>query len=215
MKSIITNNKYFFLPFVVTWMLLGFVLIIFPKTDIHLFLNNYHNPFFDVLFIYITHLGDGLLPVVLGVVLLFFSFRKGLTLGLGATVAGLLAQFGKRVLFPHNLRPKALLQDSYELYFVPGVEVHSFFSFPSGHTTTAFCVLFILASFVKNKAAKLGFFGLALIVGYSRIYLSQHFLVDVYFGALIGVISAIISIYIFQSINARWINKSLLTVFKK
>jgi len=53
---------------------------------------------------------------------------------------------------------------------------------------------------------------LAVLVGYSRIYLSQHFLFDVYFGALFGVISAFIIIFMMQKFNQEWLDKSLVKI---
>jgi membrane-associated phospholipid phosphatase len=42
---------------------------------------------------------------------------------------------------------------------------------------------------VKNNFLKTGFLLLALLIGYSRIYLSQHFLEDVYGGSIVGTVT--------------------------
>lgn len=196
-------------------MALAAVLLLVPKGDLHLYLNQFHSPLGNKLFYLITFFGDGLTPAILGVLLLLFSFRKGLILGLGAIFAGIIAQSLKRLVFSDIMRPKAYFEGVADLYFVPGVEVHSSYSFPSGHTTTVFCLFFILAYFVENKYLKLVCLMCALFAGYSRIYLSQHFLVDVYFGALFGVLSALLSIKLLENSRAGWLNKSLLTILKK
>ena len=62
-------------------------------------------------------------------------------------------------------------------------------SFPSGHTMSAFALYAFLAFCLPKKkwlAALL--FLIALLVGISRIYLVQHFLQDVYLGAILGVL---------------------------
>ena len=42
--------------------------------------------------------------------------------------------------------------------------------------------------FTKKKPLGILFFLLAVIVGLSRIYLSQHFFMDIYFGSIVGVV---------------------------
>jgi membrane-associated phospholipid phosphatase len=214
MKKIVKNNFPFVVPFIILWVMLAFVLLVNSKSDIHLFTNQFHSSFFDVFFSLITFLGDGLTAAIVAIFFLFISFRKGLILGLSALLAGVFSQFLKRVVFSGTVRPKVFFEGVSELYFVPHVEVHGFFSFPSGHATTAFCLFFILASFVQNRILKFICLLLALITAYSRIYLSQHFLVDVYFGALLGLLSAFISLLIINKVHATWLDKSLITIFK-
>jgi undecaprenyl-diphosphatase len=60
------------------------------------------------------------------------------------------------------------------------------FSFPSGHTASSFASAWILALVWPKARAQL--FGLAAIVGLSRIYLGAHYPGDVAFGAVIGVL---------------------------
>lgn len=216
MNKTIKKNSVFLFPFLVIWIILAVVLIIFPKADIHLFLNRYHSSVWDFIFTITTFLGDGATPAVIGVLFLFISFRKGFIIGTGAIFSGVFAQSLKQLVFPHVLRPKAYFDGIAELYFVPNIEIHNHFSFPSGHTTTAFCLFFILSYFVENKYLKLLGLIVALMAGYSRIYLSQHFLIDVYFGALFGVLSALLSIAIFSGLNkTTWLDKSILTILKR
>ena len=61
------------------------------------------------------------------------------------------------------------------------------FSFPSGHATTAFTLFTCLALIVPNKLLKILFFAIAALAAYSRIYISQHWLVDIFAGSIIGV----------------------------
>lgn len=216
--SVIRANKIFLLPLMVIWLALTLVLIIWSKSDIHLFLNQYHNSFFNSFFKYTTFLGDGVTPAIVGLTFLFFSFRKGFIIGAGAVFAGIIAQTLKKLVFYDVYRPKLFFEKLGrldELYFVPGWEIHSNFSFPSGHTTTAFCLFFILSTFTSNKILKLFCLFCALIAAYSRMYLSQHFLIDVYFGAIFGVLAALLSSYLINKISSPWIDKSFIVLFQK
>ena len=71
------------------------------------------------------------------------------------------------------------------------IEMPSHLSFPSGHTTVAFCVFFGLALIIPNKIIGTALVVLAVLVGFSRTYLSYHFLMDVVAGSLLGIVTAI------------------------
>jgi membrane-associated phospholipid phosphatase len=202
-------------PFIAFTAITGLILVFFSKTRIHIFINEHNNLFADWFFRYYTNLGDGMVPLLVSIFLLFFSVRKAFLVGLSTAFAGLLSQFFKQVIFPAMDRPKLFFQNFYELHLVRGVEIHSSHSFPSGHTTTAFCLFLVLAYFTDRKWLQLVYFLLACLVGYSRIYLSQHFLIDVFFGALFGTISALIFIYFFESKKQKWPDKSIITIISR
>jgi membrane-associated phospholipid phosphatase len=54
-------------------------------------------------------------------------------------------------------------------------------------------MLCLLAFYTKNNPLKLIYFIIALLIAYSRMYLFEHFLRDVFAASLIGVGSAILS----------------------
>lgn len=58
------------------------------------------------------------------------------------------------------------------------------FSFPSGHTITAFAITIPVGLFYPNMSPGLGF--IALSIAASRILLGMHFLSDVVAGAILG-----------------------------
>lgn len=60
-------------------------------------------------------------------------------------------------------------------------------SFPSGHTSTAFCCAYTISRQYPQWAIPA--YSIAGAVGVSRITLNQHYLGDVLAGALIGIIS--------------------------
>ena len=93
---------------------------------------------------------------------------------------------------------------------VPGVDLHHQFSFPSGHTTTAFAIL-VLAGLISGKRwITFLLILLAWMVGLSRVYLSQHFLMDILAGSFIGLLSALLFYWYFQRINRQWLEKSII-----
>lgn len=100
-------------------------------------------------------------------------------------LSGLIAQGLKKVF--HAPRPKAII--SYDMYqhFIENITHSGNNSFPSGHTTSAFALATVLCLYAKNRYLQLLYFIMALLVGYSRIYLGQHFLPDVVVGMMIGM----------------------------
>ena len=75
------------------------------------------------------------------------------------------------------------------------------FSFPSGHTMTAFSIALVLSYFYP--ALEGTFFFLAISIGFSRIVLGMHFLSDVLAGVVLGVALGCASITAFASLG--WI----------
>ena len=76
-------------------------------------------------------------------------------------------------------------------------------SFPSGHTSTAFALATSLSIQYKKWYVIVPAFAWAISVGYSRMYLGEHYPTDVLAGATVGIGSAYLS---------EWLNKKL---FKK
>lgn len=158
--------------------------------DTVLWANQWHNPVTDFLFKWITHLGDGVFFTFVTLALLIRNWRTGLVLlamGLAQTVVSF---FLKRIVFKSQPRPKTYFEDfeAITLHFVEGVKVHAYNSFPSGHTLTAFALATFMVCYFKNQKLSLLFLALAILAGFSRIYLAQHFLIDVCIGSLLGVI---------------------------
>lgn len=146
------------------------------------------------------------------------KYRYTLATCLAAIIETALVQVSKKILFSDMVRPIKYFADfpNLNLHIVDNVKIHSHYSFPSGHTAVAFCVFTLMAMFIDKKHLEIPFLFLALFVGYSRIYLIQHFFLDVYFGALIGVFSALFSFWLINvnqfhhTLNKGWIDKNLM-----
>ena len=185
------ENRLFFIGFILFVIACGFILIFFSKADGFFFLNPYHSPVADFIFIYLTYLGDGFFCVAIALLLFLFKKRyAGLMVFSSYTLSGIIAQVLKSYIL--EARPALFLKDSGYKYFIEHVTLHNFHAFPSGHTASAFALAAVLAFAAKNKTWSILFLIGAMSVGYSRIYLAQHFMNDVLAGAIIGFISAIV-----------------------
>ena len=193
MKVQIGAHKIYFIIYLLFMAVSGFFLVVYNKQEIHLFLNDFHQNWADFFFKYLTDLGDGLAIVVISVLLIFVSKRMTMQVAFSGILAGLIAQFLKKVVFGPTPRPSAYFKDlDISLYYVNGVELHTAFSFPSGHATTVFSLLTSLVLIQKTKRWDLLFIALAMLTAYSRIYLSQHFLEDIFLGSIIGTTVAVL-----------------------
>jgi membrane-associated phospholipid phosphatase len=150
-----------------------------------------------------TYLGDGIMWVVaLLITLRYFKNRWKLTL-FCLLISTLFSQTGKQLLFPATLRPAAGQIAMSEIHTVPGVVLHTNNSFPSGHTAEAFTLYLLACVFFPGRTTLLLGFCLALGVGYSRIYLAQHFPTDVAAGMLVGVVTVICSLALENILSAQ------------
>lgn len=189
--------------------LLILTLSIKKGTDV-LLINGFNTPFLDLFFSLFTYVGDGVILVPFIVCACFVRFRDAMMWTSVATLNGFIINLFKHTFFPASGRPIKML-DPELLHFIAGVEVHSRYSYPSGHTATIFSVVTFIALTTGNKRLTLALMAVALLVGYSRIYLLQHFLVDVTGGAILGSLSAVVVYYLFSLTKKvpAWMNARL------
>ena len=65
MKEIIRRNLAFLLPWSLFVLAGGIVTVFFPKGDIHIYINQFHNNFSNHFFYYSTFIGDGIAVVLI------------------------------------------------------------------------------------------------------------------------------------------------------
>jgi membrane-associated phospholipid phosphatase len=201
-------NKFILVTIGFTFVLLTLLTLVIPKGNEVLWINSKYSMFQDWFFSFVTRLGEGFLFSAILISMLFIRFHYAATFSAIGLLNGLLVSFLKRGIFPDLKRPIVYFDDSL-LHFVDGITVHSSYSFPSGHTAAAFATALALALFFKNRSLTIILFMVALLVGYSRIYLLQHFLVDVTAGAAIGLISAFIVFAIDPFKEKSWADQRL------
>ncbi len=128
-----------------------------------------------------TRGGDGCLWYLLGALILVFGgVARFAAVGAGALAAGAgIAVFLKLKRLTGRKRPCAIEPHCWATLLPPDQ-----FSFPSGHTITAFAVTVPMVLFYP--ALLLGLMFCAASVAVSRVLLGMHFLSDVVAGALLG-----------------------------
>jgi undecaprenyl-diphosphatase len=148
---------------------------------------------FRILMILSTRCGDGWLWYSLGCILLIFGgprrFAAVLASGAAAGAGILLFKFLKRV--SHRARPCHLEPHCWSRVLPPDR-----FSFPSGHSITAFAMAICIGSFYPQLLEALLF--LAVCIAVSRIILGMHFLSDVIVGSAIGAALGCTAFHIFS-----------------
>jgi membrane-associated phospholipid phosphatase len=179
-------------------LILFLISFITGKEQFFLLLNANGGSTADYFFMIFTYGGDGLLWIPVLLITLFILKRKDVLplLISDFALSTILTQVVKNIVMPGAPRPAKVITDSLLIHVVKGVEVYKSSSFPSGHTGTAFC-FYLLFCLLINK--KWWFFvGLiyALLVGYSRVYLAQHFPLDVAAGIIVATISTLAALRI-------------------
>lgn len=219
MLKLIVKYRSFFVPYGLLLFGSGVYLLMVSRAESHIFLNQFVTESLNPIFKWITYFGDGNFIAFVVLVLLFLKYKYALLLAISSALSGLFTNFLKHQFFDNLERPYWFFKYYYSgdfqpelVYSISEMNIHN--SFPSGHTTGAFCLFVVLMITVNKPRIAWVFFLLAVLAGYSRIYLSQHFLVDVFFGSIIGCSFAILGALVLQNLeekyNWKWWNKSLL-----
>ena len=192
----------FLVPTIVLALVLGTTLLVVPKAELHLALCQPHTRFLDTIVPIFTDLVDWL-PYLCVVLLLFYRAGWATFLASNLLLSTLFVQPIKHIV--HAPRPLTWFAENMpniRLPLVEGVRMNYWLSFPSGHTTTFFVLFFSLSIilYAENIKGKniLSFlcFLCANFGAYTRIYLSQHFTLDIFAGILIAVSSTLV-LYLF------------------
>ena len=198
-KEFLKHNGLYFGLYLSALLVAVYFLLSYDKIALHQIINGWvGNPYVNTFFKYFTHVGDGVFAVVLGVVVLIFSVKKGMYVLLSYACAGICSSTIKY--FANYVRPFHFFvyyKKHVKLNLVDGVEMLGERSFQSGHSITAFAVFTALALSTGNKMVKIIFFIIAFNAAFSRVYLSQHWLVDIFVGSLIGTTFAVLLYFVF------------------
>jgi membrane-associated phospholipid phosphatase len=189
-KDVLYEIRTFFIPYLVILAICLVIKSTYSREEIYFAVNSHNYPWADALAPYFTDLGNGWTTVALAATLLLFNYNKSFLMAVTYAVTSILAQIIKHIF--DAPRPMLYFKDQLvHIHFVKGVDMLSLHSFPSGHTVTAFSTAVLITYWCKNKLWGLPLLALAITVGYSRMYLSEHFFEDVTAGSVIGVITTV------------------------
>lgn len=190
-KDVLYRVRYFFIPYIILLAACLIIKLTYSREEIYYAVNALYNDTADTIAPYITDIGNGFTTVALAAILVLFNYRKAFILATTYAVTSVSVQILK--FFFAAPRPKLYFEHELsKIHFVKGVDQLSLHSFPSGHTVTAFSTAILITYWCKNKLWGFPLFLLATLIGYSRMYLSQHFFEDVTVGSVLGVIVTVI-----------------------
>jgi undecaprenyl-diphosphatase len=137
------------------------------------------------LFVTASFMGDGYLWGGLGLGLILFGRpidRIHVLIGLGISIVNVAVFRFLKLLFTRR-RPETLGKgfrfrtiDSY--------------AFPSGHATTSFGLAWLLSNTYPYPGVAAAVYVIAATIAFSRIYVREHYPLDVLFGAILGTVTA-------------------------
>lgn len=178
----------------------------FLNFDLSVFqwIQSIQNEFLDALMVGITTLGNGgAVFIVIGLVLLISKkYRKaGLAVIIALLVMLLCNDLFLKEFFARP-RPFNLLETDPEKYAFWGnayiypelISKPTSFSFPSGHTASAFAAAIALLWHNRKIGVPVTIF--SALMGFSRIYVEVHYCTDVIAGVVSGIICAFIAVLI-------------------
>jgi len=167
--------------------------VLMGRIPVFLLLNHDFGSIADTLFLVCTYLAEGWIWIPYLVVVGWVFKKDKAIIVYSFVISTLLTQVPKQVFFPTITRPIASGIDPQLIHTVKGVVMHQLNSFPSGHTATAFTIFLLTIYLFDNK--KMVLIGLiyAMLCGYSRVYLGQHFPLDLGGGIIVAILTVEIS----------------------
>lgn len=184
----------------------------FGRDELHLFINQFHSPFFDSFFKFYTDFGTTVIFIAL--VLYVIIKHNWITFGyiaLSQIVASIINIAVKKIFFKHVHRPSYYFYQKHtDLYLAEGEKLQIPYTFPSGHTLMAVIIAMTLCVLVKNRFLQLLIALQIPIIGFSRIYLSKHFAIDTIGGAFVGFFSFIFVYYLLNNSTKQFLSQPIL-----
>ncbi len=144
-------------------------------------------------FLVATYLGDGYLWGGLSLGLILFGRpidRTYVLIGLAVSIVNIAVFRAFKLIFARE-RP-LFVSDSLRSRLIDS------YSFPSGHATVSFGLAWTISVFYPYLPAQLATYFVAITIALSRVYLKEHYPLDVICGALLGSFVAAYLIPIFS-----------------
>ncbi len=161
-------------------------------------LEHLHTPFLDGFMAFITSLGDsGFVWIAITFILLLNKKTRpcGILLTCALSIEYLLSDCILKPLIERE-RPFIRFPEVKLLIKSPRS-----YSFPSGHTMSSFTAATVILYY--NRFAGIPAFILAGLIGFSRLYLFCHYPSDVLAGAVLGLLTALVVIFLARTVQVK------------
>lgn len=179
------------------------LLLMVGNKALFLWVNTHATPRLGIAATYFSLFGEWFAMVFLIVISLWEDRKKTIGICLSWLLGACFSWTFKIWIFSGLARPYAYFKTkNIDLQLVEGIDVHSFNTFPSGHTLTAFTSIFLfqfLFTGLKNWQIFL-LFVLAMGCGLSRIILAQHWPQDVLGGLILGILAGLSGVFVFYKL---------------
>jgi undecaprenyl-diphosphatase len=182
-------------------------------TQLFLMLNSLHTPLMDTAMYWIT---DRFFWFPFYGLIIFYLIRRYKWQGLWMIITIVLAitladQIASAFFKPYFLRSRPCYEESIGqlVHLVRGCGGR--YGFVSSHASTTFAFAMLMWLLLRNTHSSVSYlFYWAFLVSYSRIYVGVHYPLDLFFGALLGIICALLlySLYKLMRIDKREIRSN-------
>lgn len=142
---------------------------------------------------WVSHSGDGVYYVIIGIIVALVEKIYGLSFLLNGLLAFAI-EIPFYILLKHSIkrrRPDDVITE-FVAFLIPSDK----FSFPSGHTAAAF-VMATLVAFYYPAFTPLAY-SLASLIGFSRVLLGVHFPSDIVAGAILGTFCTVVAVFLYS-----------------
>ena len=180
---------------------------IYTQLELSQIVNSWHQPWLDQLCLFGTLLGDGTLIVLICFIVYYFKPELAVAMLLAYLISSGITQGLKHTIFADFHRPLWHINNlNLQGYYLPeNSERNLANSFPSGHTTSAFAYFCVLSLYFKKQYLKISMLILAFFVAFTRVYLLQHFVIDITAGSIIGTtVSLWVYCGLYQGGKLKW-----------
>ncbi|WP_028296472.1 phosphatase PAP2 family protein [Olivibacter sitiensis] len=199
--QLVMSQKWFVFLLMFALGLLAFFSLNLSQATMFLSVNHFHHPMANEIFKIITWMGDWPFTAFVACICLFIRFKYAVQLVGSMLYTGLYTQVLKVIV--QAPRPYVYFQEiKQSIYTIDHYTLENSLSFPSGHTTCVFSLAICLSCIWKGNIAQCITFFVAVLVAFSRVYLSQHFVVDLMAGSVIGTFGGLHFIWLLQ--RGKW-----------
>jgi membrane-associated phospholipid phosphatase len=214
--NILNKNSFYYKICLIAIAICSLFLCFFARVNGFIMLNSFHTYSLNYFFNAVTFLGDGTFSfaLIMGILVFFKKYRNlAFLLLLAYLLSGFFSQVLKNIITAP--RPSVYFSEHHYKFYLDTFASSGvgYSSFPSGHTATTFALATIFSTYLKKKYICICSIFLSFLVGYSRVYLAHHFLIDVFAGALIGILFGTFTILWFEPILLK-LNKRIKRSYK-